>query len=195
MSRRQSRRLQPCHSLQPARVGLNWTEPWGRMTELWCVQTAKVAVAFQALPFASALLSSTLPAYHRPPAQHNEPHKRPSLAHPRLATNTAHPHRPPAHLARAVCFTAAQPSPHATNTAATPRRPLPQHRAHQHPRPQASHRPRLNPRGRRQIRQRCHCRAQSPAALLRHDLHLQEVPRPLVASHHQAGLPLWHRAG
>jgi hypothetical protein len=140
--------------------------------------------AFQSLPFAS----QRLPIHH----SHNERHHSHSLSHPRLAAITAQPHRLAAHLASTLCSTLAQTNSNTTNTFATSRRPLSQYREQQYPRTTASHRPRFHPRGEGSIRQGCHRRAQGIAALLRHDLHMQEVPGSLVASHHQAGLPLWH---
>lgn len=129
--------------------------------------------------------------------KHNELHHSHPLARPRFTANPAQSHRPPAQLASALCFaTPAQAaSTITTNTFTTPRRPLSQHRKQQYQGSKASHRPRWTLRGRCQDRQGNHRRAQSVAALLRHDLHLQEVSGALVASHHKASLPLWHRLG
>jgi len=136
------------------------------------------------------------PSKARPSSiKHNEPfHSRP-LACPRLATNTAQSHRPPAHLASALSLPSAQTGSHSTNTSPSPHCPLPQHRKQQYSGSATSHRPRFNPRGRCEIRQGHHRRAQGVAALLRYDLHLQEMPGPLVTSHHKAGLPFWHCPG
>lgn len=154
----------------------------------------RAALTFQSLPFASAYLIP-IPSHQEPSSiKHNERHSHP-LARPRFATNPAQSHRPPAQLANALCFTPAQAAEHTTNTFATPGRALSQHRRHHLQTSKAPDRPRFNSRGRRPVRQRCHCRTQGHAALLRHDFHLQEVSRTLVASHHKAGLPLWHRLG
>jgi hypothetical protein len=134
-----------------------------------------------------------------PPNTHNEPISHPPLPLPRLTTDPPRTLRSPTttHLGRALSPLAQTPKQHNRTSKQHPN-PPPQHRKQQqqwHTRAPTPNRSRLDRLDTSEKRQRSHRRAQSPTALLRHDLHVQEVPRALVASHHQTSIPLWNRAG